>query len=146
MSWYGPPTGPTAQVQLHEMAARCLAEPEVFVSIVSSLLFDKSFWATDPTTGPLGARLQQNIPSGPIPAPLFLGQGETDPLVLPSAQKQYVQQRCASGGGPVLYKTYAGRDHVGVVQPDSPLIPDLIQWTQDRLAGKPAPSNCSQLP
>ena len=44
-----------------------------------------------------------------------------------------MQQRCAQGGK-VDYRTYPGRDHVGVVA-DSALIPDLMQWTQDRLNG-----------
>jgi hypothetical protein len=60
---------------------------------------------------------------------------------LPSAQRAYVDQRCALGG--VLeYHTYPGFDHVGVVGDDSPLIPDLLRWTQDRIDGKPATSTC----
>ena len=50
-------------------------------------------------------------------------------------------RRCA-GGGRVDYRTYPGRDHVGLIAPDSPLIPDLIQWTHDRLDGKTAGSTC----
>jgi hypothetical protein len=73
-------------------------------------------------------------PPGSIRAPLFIGQGETDELVLPSAQAAYVQQRCAQGGK-VDYRTYPNRDHVGVVKPESPLIPGLMQWTQDRIDG-----------
>ena len=33
---------------MREMAARCLAESEVFVSVVESFLFDKSIFAKDP--------------------------------------------------------------------------------------------------
>jgi hypothetical protein len=40
------------------------------------------------------------------------------------------------------YLTYPGRNHVGLVAADSPLIPALIAWTQDRLAAKPVPDNC----
>jgi hypothetical protein len=63
----------------------------------------------DRATGPFGARLKENLPTSPIPAPLLIGQGETDTLVLPAAQAAYVQQRCAQGGK-VDYRTYPGRD------------------------------------
>lgn len=51
-----------ARLQTREMAGRCLAEPEVFVSAVAVLLFDMSIWSGDPTTGALGDRLTENIP------------------------------------------------------------------------------------
>lgn len=62
--------------------------------------------------------------------------------MLPSIQAHYVRQRCAAGQK-LDYLTYPGRDHVGLVAADSPLIPALISWTKDRLAGKPAPDNCA---
>jgi hypothetical protein len=40
------------------------------------------------------------------------------------------------------YRTYAGRDHLSVVAPDSPLTRDLVQWTQDRLDKIPMSANC----
>jgi acetyl esterase/lipase len=131
----------TARIPVREIAARCLAEPEVFVSVISTLLFDKSITSRDPTTGSLGTRLAENVPLAPISAPLFIGQGGSDGLVLPSVQQAYVDQRCALGGV-VDYRTYPGFDHVGVVGSDSPLIPDLLQWTQDRIDGKPPTSTC----
>jgi uncharacterized membrane protein HdeD (DUF308 family)/acetyl esterase/lipase len=131
----------TARIPVREIAARCLAEPEVFVSFISTLLFDKPITTRDPTTGSLGTRLAENMPMDPISAPLFIGQGGGDTLVVPSVQQAYVDQRCALGGA-LEYRTYPGLDHVGVVGIDSPLIPDLLQWTQDRLDGKPATSTC----
>jgi hypothetical protein len=65
------------------MASRCLSEPVTLVSVVSSLLFDKSVLNKDPATGPLGARLEENTPSGSIDVPLLVAQGETDNLILP---------------------------------------------------------------
>lgn len=132
---------PTAQVQVREIASRCLAEPSVFVSIVETLIFDTSIWSRDPTTGPFGERLRENVPTGPMPAPLLLAQGLADPLVLPTAQEAYAAARCAAGGL-VDYRTYAGRGHVEVIDPDSPLIPELIAWTQARFAGQPAETTC----
>jgi hypothetical protein len=53
-----------------------------------------------------------------------------------------VAQRCAAGQR-LDYLTYQGRGHVGLVAADSPLIPALIAWIKDRLAGNPAPDNCA---
>ena len=137
---FGEYVRPTAQIQAREIAGRCFGEPRSLVSVVQSLFFDKAIWARDPLTGPLGVRLQENVPSGPIDAPLLIGQGEADTIILPTAQAAYVQARCDTGY-PVDYRTYPG-DHITVVEPDSPLIPELIAWTQDRLDGRPAGSTC----
>lgn len=132
---------PAAQILAREMASRCLAEPAVFASVLESLLIDTSIWARDPASGPFGERLRENVPSGPIPAPLLIGQGLGDELVLPAAQAAYVAARCAAGAQ-VDYRTYAGFDHVGVVGPESPLVPELLAWTQERFDGAPAASTC----
>jgi uncharacterized membrane protein HdeD (DUF308 family) len=133
---------PTARIQIREMAARCLAEPEIFASVITSLLLGKRFFASDPATGALGQRLAANTPNAPIPAPLLIAQGQTDGLVTPHAQATYVRQRCAAGQ-PVDYRTYPGRDHVGVIAPDSPLIRELLQWSADRIAGRPSTPTCA---
>jgi uncharacterized membrane protein HdeD (DUF308 family) len=132
---------PTAQLLAREMASRCLAEPAVFSSVLESLLIEGSLWSQDPAGGAFGERLQENVPSGPIPAPLLIGQGLGDELVLPTMQDAYVESRCAAGGQ-VDYRTYAGFDHVGVVGAASPLVPELLAWTQERLDGEPARSSC----
>lgn len=131
-----------AEVQVEEMATRCLSGPGALVNVGESLVQDTSIFDTDPTTGALGARLEENIPSDPIEPPLLLAQGETDPLVIPAAQQEYADQRCASGGGPVDYRTYPDRDHVGVVADDSPLVPELMEWTTARFAGDQAEDTC----
>ncbi len=83
-----------------------------------------------------------NVPSGSIDVPMLLAQGAADQLVIPAAQEAFVAERCA-GGDTIEYREYAGLDHLPLVEADSPLIPDLIQWTQDRFDGAPAPSNCN---
>jgi uncharacterized membrane protein HdeD (DUF308 family)/acetyl esterase/lipase len=132
-----------AEVQVDEMADRCLSGLGALLNVAEHLTQDTSIFDRDPASGALGARLAENIPSGPITAPLLLAQGETDQLVIPSAQQEYADQRCTSGGGPVDYRTYAERDHVGVVAADSPLVPDLLDWTSDRFAGEDAPDSCA---
>jgi hypothetical protein len=62
----------------------------------------------------MGTRLRENTPNGPIPVPLLVAQGLDDTVVTPSAQADYVPDRCAAGGR-VEYRTYPGRDHVGLI-------------------------------
>jgi hypothetical protein len=42
----------------------------------------------------------------------------------------------------VDYRVYEGRDHVPLVEPDSPLVPELIEWTAARFAGEPIEPGC----
>jgi uncharacterized membrane protein HdeD (DUF308 family)/pimeloyl-ACP methyl ester carboxylesterase len=132
---------PGARVSFDEIARRCLAEPAVFTSILTSLTTDWATYFDDLSTGPLAARIEQNIPTGPIEADLLIAQGETDPLVLPTVQERFVRARCDAGND-LEYRTYPDRDHVGVVAADSPLLPELIDWTRDRLDGITPSSSC----
>jgi uncharacterized membrane protein HdeD (DUF308 family)/alpha-beta hydrolase superfamily lysophospholipase len=132
---------PAARSIVRATAGRCLGEPQILVSVIASLAGGNSIFAVNPDSGPLSKRLQQNTPTGPIQAPVFLAQGEADPLILPAMQATYVKQRCALGGA-LEYRIYPGLDHVGLVTGDSPLIPDLLSWTQGRFDGKTAPSDC----
>jgi uncharacterized membrane protein HdeD (DUF308 family)/pimeloyl-ACP methyl ester carboxylesterase len=132
---------PGARVSFDEIARRCLAEPAVFTSILTSLGTDWSTYFDDLSTGPLAARIEQNIPSGPIEADLLIAQGESDPLVLPVVQERFVRARCEAGDD-LEYRTYPDRDHVGVVAADSPLLPELIDWTRDRLDGIAPTDSC----
>jgi alpha-beta hydrolase superfamily lysophospholipase len=109
--------------------------------VVESLLFDRSVFDRPLTEGSFGERLEENIPRGPIDVPLLVAQGEDDQLVLPEAQADYVEARCAAGGR-VEYRTYPGKDHVPLVEADSPYLDDLVAWTQARLEGRAARSTC----
>lgn len=132
---------PGAQLLAREMAQRCLSERGVLVSLGQSLLLDRPIWDRDPTTGAFGRRLAENVPTGPIPAPLLIGQGETDTLITPAAQRAYVDGRC-DAGQQVDYRTYAGRDHLAVAAADSPAVDDLLAWTVERLDGAAAVDTC----
>ncbi|WP_231581639.1 lipase family protein [Cellulosimicrobium funkei] len=133
---------PGARFVVREMASRCLSEPSALVSVAEALSMDQPLWTTDPTTGPLGERLAENVPTGPVAAPLLVAQGASDTLILPTAQEAYVGARCAAGQ-PVDYRVYPERDHVGLVQAESPLAPDLVRWTEARLAGEPPTPTCA---
>ncbi|ALV46221.1 hypothetical protein MB46_12735 [Arthrobacter alpinus] len=138
---------PVARTFVREMSTRCLAEPGVLVSVVNAIAIDKdkTIFSKDPTTGAMGDRLRENTPVLPISAPLFVAQGAADPLVIPAVQDAYIAARCKAGQE-LEYKKYAGKDHMSVVAPDSPLIADLLSWTQDRIEGLPATGNCADLP
>jgi uncharacterized membrane protein HdeD (DUF308 family)/pimeloyl-ACP methyl ester carboxylesterase len=130
-------------IAMYEAAStRCLPEASTQVSVLTALTIQGPMFSADPTTGPLGARLRENIPTGPIKAPVFIAQGTADPLVLPAAQDAYVRDRCAAGQ-PLEYKKYKGKDHLSVVADDSPYTKDLESWTDDRFAGKPAETTCN---
>lgn len=132
---------PAARIIVPELAQRCLADRSTVVSALQTLLFDRSIWTRDPNRGALATRLEENVPDGPVEAPLLIGQGADDTLITPEAQRDYVEQRCAAGHS-VDYRTYPGRGHVPLVEPDSPLVPDLISWTGDRLVGAPEADSC----
>ncbi|WP_202972931.1 lipase family protein [Microterricola pindariensis] len=136
---------PSARTLVREMSTRCLSAPGVLVSVLAALSIDQdmSIFRSDPTQGALGERLRANTPRGDIRSPLFVGQGGADPLVDPAMQRAYLAERCASGQE-LEYREYAGLDHMGIVGPGSPLIGDLLSWTQDRFSGEPATPNCAE--
>ncbi|MEZ3161559.1 lipase family protein [Microbacterium sp. BWT-B31] len=136
---------PGAEVTLRQMASRCLAEPGVFVSLLTllGLSQDPDLLSRSPIEGAFGKRLAENVPPPTISAPLLLGQGADDSLVVPDAQDAYVQSLC-DAGQQVDYRVYAGRNHVPLVEPDSPLVPELFEWTTARFAGDPVEPGCSR--
>lgn len=127
---------------IYEAASRrCLPEMQSTVTLLTALTMHGPMYSTDPTTGVLGTRLDENMPTGHIDAPLFIAQGGADPLILPKIQEQYMKDRCAAGQA-LAYKEYEGRDHLSVVADDSPFIADLTAWTNDRFDGKPQQNTC----
>lgn len=125
-----------------DIAARCVGGWQTLVSAVETwLLPEEGIFARDPVEGPLGMRLEENTPTGLIAAPVLIAQGESDDLVLPEIQQRYVEGRCAAGQV-IDYRAYPGLDHISLVAGDSPLGPELIAWSRDRLEGKAAPAAC----
>jgi len=89
----------------------------------------------------LQARLDQNTADGPIQAPVVIAQGLSDIVVPPSATDAYVEERCAAGQQ-LEYWTFAGRDHLTIIQPGTRLRELLIQWTMARFANEPQANGC----
>ncbi len=134
--------GGVSRLIVDDIASRCVGGYGTLLSVIETMLLPSGgIFARDPTTGPLGRRLGDNTPAGLIPAPVLLAQGEADDLVLPAVQSGFVAARCAAAQN-IDFRTYAGRDHVSVVKPDSPLAAELLAWTRDRFAGKAAEGNC----
>ncbi len=123
--------GATGRPAFDEAAKRCLG----LSTLVSAITVgNMSIFTGDLDSGALNERLRDNIPTGPFPMPLLLAQGQADSLILPAVQSGYADSLCAAGQ-PVDYRTFPGLDHVPLVEADSPLIPQVVEWTQDRLAG-----------
>ncbi len=67
--------------------------------------------------------------------PVFVGQGDADPLVVPELTDALVLRLCATGTD-VTYRRYTGATHGGVVEAARA---DVSAWMEDRLAGRPLP-------
>ena len=92
-------------------------------------------WETEPWTAILAA----NTPGGvPTSAPILITQGESDPIVSPAVQGQFVN-KIFQTGNTVDFRTYPGIGHVSVAHDTTP---DVAQWVADRFAGKPALNTC----
>jgi len=128
-----------------DIAGRCMAGRGALVSVAEALAVGDSVFGTAPTSGPLGERLAENTPDRALGQPLLIAQGLADELVLPEVQSAFVQARCGAGQA-LEYRTYAGRDHLSVVAPDSPLTRDLVRWTRDRFDGAPWTTTCDGPP
>lgn len=137
---------PAARRTMRSLASRCLAERAAIASVITALgTSAQTYQRRSPTTGPLGRRLAENTPTAPITAPVLLAQGMADVLVTPRAQDAYVARRCAdAASGPLRYATYPGHDHISVIGASSPMVADLLAWTQARFDGEPAPDTCGR--
>lgn len=131
---------PSAQEVVRSVVSRCLSEPATLLSL-PAVLSGEDLFSQHLTSGPLGVRLQQNVPAEVTRTPILIAQGSIDALVTPSVQRAFATRLCRAGAR-LEYRTYAGFDHVPLVQPGSPLIPYLFSWTADRFRHAPAPSNC----
>lgn len=127
-----------------DMASRCMTPGSMVFSAFEALATGGSIFKLSPSSGAFGQRLKQNVPDQPITMPLMIAQGAADDVVSAGIQAAFVQRRCAAGQS-MTYVRYAGRDHMGVVAPDSAFSQDLLQWTRDRFAGVPAPGGCQVL-
>ena len=135
---------PEARDIAREMATLCQFDPQDIPSLQAlTEQLGGSPVLADPAAGALGEWLRENTPNAAIGAPVLVAQGLTDEVVFPEVTDGFVEERCVAGQS-LEYWRVAGRDHGGVVAPDSPLGEPLVRWTRDRFAGMAQESGCQE--
>ena len=111
---------------VREMTQRCLSEPGLFVSAITSLgvSADRPLYPANLTGGALGRRLDQNRPEGPWEAPVLLAWGLRDEVIPPELPERFVADLCAAGAD-VRWVPYTAADHRSLIGPSSPFLPTL---------------------
>lgn len=103
-------THPAGSVFADAAASRCATDPGTAVTLLVTLGLGgrDDLYDLDLDTGPVHDRLEQNIATALVPAPLFLGQGEDDQVVSIEIQRATDARVCAAGR-PVETHEYPGR-------------------------------------
>jgi pimeloyl-ACP methyl ester carboxylesterase len=132
---------PEALDAARQIVNLCDFVPEDFQRIKAlAATFDGPALATSSNKA-FQARLEQNTADSPIQAPVVIAQGLSDNVVPPSATDAYVEERCAAGQR-LEYWTFAGHDHIAIIQRGTPLEQPLIEWTMARFANEPPATGC----
>lgn len=123
----------SGRVIVREMTQRCLSEPGLFVSAITSLgvSADEPLYPADLTGGALGRRLAQNAATGPWESPLLIGWSLQDEVIPPDLTQRFVDGLCEQGVA-VRWVPYLRGDHRSLIVPSSPFLPVLMHWTQAR--------------
>jgi uncharacterized membrane protein HdeD (DUF308 family)/alpha-beta hydrolase superfamily lysophospholipase len=132
---------------VREMTQRCLSEPGLFVSAITSLgvSADEPLYPANLTGGPLGRRLAQNSATGPWESPLLIGWSVQDEVIPPELPQRFVEAACEAGAD-VRWVIYQHGDHRSLIVPSSPFLPTLMRWTQARFDGDDRlVSDCAQI-
>lgn len=121
---------------VREMTQRCLSEPGLFISAITSLgvSADRPLYPANLTAGPMGRRLDQNRAAGPWEAPLLIAWAREDEVIPPALPERFVAAACEAGAD-VRWVPYQRGDHRSLINPSSAFVPTLMRWTQARLDG-----------
>ncbi|MDQ1128338.1 lipase family protein [Microbacterium sp. SORGH_AS_0888] len=135
-------THPAGSTFVRAGASRCLLDPGTVVTLLVGFGIGRAdaLYDFDLDAGPVHDRLTENIATGIVPAPLFLGQGSADEVVPVTMQRQTTARACAAGR-PVVTHEYDGLGHMGVVAPGAAMIDDLFAWSDAVSAGS-VPTTC----
>lgn len=136
---------PGSSAGVTQITELCFNEKDALAAVLRGTQVPNQIFPDALLQGGLGDRLHENSPTGPFPAPVLVAQGLADPLVKPQLQGDWVAARCAAGE-PIDFRTYPGLGHVDLVAADSPLTPQIVQWTLDRWNDAPPTPNCDKLP
>jgi pimeloyl-ACP methyl ester carboxylesterase len=85
--------------------------------------------------------LAENSP-GPLPPeiPIFLAQGIDDVIIHPKVTQDYAAKLCRAGSKVRLLSM----PNIGHGRAAQASTQDMLEWTSDRFAGKPAPDDCAR--
>ena len=133
-AYYAPLTGLTPQGrELLDKAAEVSVTGVFQESARLSGPFFTGDW--DPT---MQKALDMNVPGQrKSPTPILVIQGTKDDVVLPEWTRQLLP-RALKSGNQIKISWYEGATHRSVVDKARP---DILRWIDDRLAGKPAPTD-----
>lgn len=93
----------------------------------------------DAYDGRLGELLEENSPSGRMDAPLLVGQGRTDGIVLAEVTRGWVARLCADGGS-VDYREYPmGHNPLG---DGGRMMGEILEWAEARIDGESVEGRC----
>ncbi len=130
---------------VEKIAGLCFNGGDVLSAIVGGTQIPNQVFPNSLLDGTFGDLLKEQEPVGPWPAPVMVAQGLADPLVKPELQQDWVDSRCAAGEE-IDYRTFPGLSHNSLVAADSPLTPQIVQWTLDRWNDAAPTPNCADQP
>lgn len=134
---------PSARTLVREAATRCTSQASTLFSVLTGLAVarDQPILAVPPSSGAIGERLTENVPTGPWAAPLFVGHGTADEVIPYHLTQEYLPRVCATGVA-LEARSYPGGTHMSILADDAALDTDLEAWTAARFAGGAAPTTC----
>ena len=121
------------------MAELCLLTQTKELHAIADPLVGGYVTSDPATTEPWKTMLEENSAGGqPVTVPVFVGQGEADQLVRPSATEGYVKLLCSQQAD-VTFHTYPDIDH-GLAAYAA--LPDLLRWLPTLGDGRIPAGNC----
>lgn len=132
---------PTANAHLPDLLVGCMSHALTTGYWASALA--KEQFLPHPDLDALLKMAAQNEPGAlEIAVPTLIAQGTGDMTVPPATTDATVAKLC-TGGNAVLYRTYKGANHDGVMVTGAA---DARDWIKARFAGVPEGGNCLDLP
>src|SRR5690606_11765503 len=90
---------------------------------------------------PWASLLVENDPGFVVgSSPVLIIHGGDDEQI-PVVSSELLLTRMCQVGQVVERRVYDGQSHAGVIGPS---LPDMLDWIDDRLAGEPAPTSCTE--
>ncbi|MBY9065439.1 lipase family protein [Hyphomonas sp. WL0036] len=133
---------PEARWQATEISKRCLGGIDGLVpALIADKLTKGSIFRGGETGTSFRKHLAENVPDKRIAFPILILQGKRDEVVSARVQAGFARRRCQAGET-IDYQAFDQQDHMSIIGPDSPAVPELLTWTRARFAGRPAPAIC----